>query len=81
MGDFNFIRSVHNRNLPGGDLNDIMVFNEIISNIGLHELPLKGRTYTWSNMQSQPLLQQLDWFFYFPILDNYLPKHNGHSSK
>lgn len=66
MGDFNFIRSTQNRNLPGGDMNDIMVFNELISNIDLQELPLKGRTYTWSNMQSQPLLQQLDWFFTSP---------------
>jgi hypothetical protein len=27
------------------------------------ELPLKGRAFTWSNMQSNPLLEQLDWFF------------------
>ncbi|XP_020168394.1 uncharacterized protein [Aegilops tauschii subsp. strangulata] len=27
------------------------------------ELPVKGRTYTWSNMQDDPLLEQLDWFF------------------
>lgn len=63
MGDFNFIRSVENRNLPGGDVNDIMLFNEIISNVGLTEIPLKGMAYTWSNMQDQPLLQQLDWVF------------------
>lgn len=60
MGDFNFIRSVQNRNLPGGDMNEILIFNEIISNIGLIEIPLKGVSYTWSNMQDQPLLQQLD---------------------
>ena len=40
-----------------------MLFNEIIGHLGLLELPLKGRSYTWSNMQQQPLLQQLDWFF------------------
>jgi hypothetical protein len=27
------------------------------------ELPLKGRKYTWSNMQNDPLLEILDWFF------------------
>lgn len=63
MGDFNFIRSVENRNIPGGDINDILIFNEIISNAGLVEIPLKGRNFTWSNMQEQPLLQQLDWVF------------------
>ena len=63
LGDFNFIRSLDNRNLPGGDVNDIFLFNEIIGHLGLLELPLKGRAYTWSNMQQQPLLEQLDWFF------------------
>jgi hypothetical protein len=27
------------------------------------ELPLKGRKFTWSNMQKEPLLERLDWFF------------------
>jgi hypothetical protein len=34
--------------------------------LGLIELPLKGRAYTWSNMQEDPLLEQLDWFFTSP---------------
>ena len=63
LGDFNFIRSLDNRNRPGGDVNDIFLFNEIIGHLGLLELPLEGRSFTWSNMQEQPLLEQLDWFF------------------
>lgn len=63
MCDFNFIRSLENRNLPGGNLEDIFTFNEIISNHALLEIPIKGRQYTWSNMQEQPLLEQLNWFF------------------
>nr|AAO37473.1 putative reverse transcriptase [Oryza sativa Japonica Group]AAS01922.1 retrotransposon protein, putative, LINE sub-class [Oryza sativa Japonica Group]ABF96965.1 retrotransposon protein, putative, LINE subclass [Oryza sativa Japonica Group] len=63
MRDFNFYRSVDNRNRNGGNMNDMMIFNSIISNLGLLELPLKGRSFTWSNMQDCPLLQQLDWFF------------------
>ena len=63
LGDFNFIRSLDNRNLPGGDINDIFLFNEIIGHLGLLELPIKGRSFTWSNMQQIPLLEQLDWFF------------------
>jgi exonuclease III len=63
LGDFNFIRSSDNRNKPGGDVNDMFLFNEVIGQLGLLELPLKGRKYTWSNMQNQPLLEQLDWFF------------------
>lgn len=56
LGDFNFIRSLDNSNMPGGDVNDIFLFNEIIGHLGLLELPLKGRAFTWSNMQQQPLL-------------------------
>ena len=57
LGDFNFIRSMDNRNMPGGDINDMFIFNEIIGHLGLVELPLKGRSYTWSNMQETPLLE------------------------
>jgi exonuclease III len=60
LGDFNFMRSVENRNKPGADMNDIFLFNEIISHLGLIELPLKGSSFTWSNMQDSPLLQQID---------------------
>jgi hypothetical protein len=41
----------------------MLLFNEAISNLGLVELPLEGRKYTWSNMQKTPLLERLDWFF------------------
>jgi hypothetical protein len=47
-------------------MNDMLVFNDIIHHLRLIELPLKGRSYTWSNMQDQPLMQQLDWFFTSP---------------
>jgi hypothetical protein len=63
LGDFNFIRSQDNRNKPGGDVNEMFLFNDIIGHLGLLELPLKGRRYTWSNMQREPLLDQLDLFF------------------
>lgn len=63
LGDFNFYRSLENRNRPGGNVHDTMLFNDAIGHLGLVELPLKGRAYTWSNMQQNPLLEQLDWFF------------------
>ena len=55
-----------NRNRPGGNLSDTLIFNDAIGHLGLVKLPLKGRAFTWSNMQSQPLLEQLDWFFTSP---------------
>ena len=63
MGDFNFIRTPEDRNTPGGDVNEMLMFNEAISELGLIELPLKGRQFSWSNMQDNPLLEKLDWFF------------------
>jgi hypothetical protein len=57
VGDFNFIRAQVNRNKPGEDINDMFLFNEIIGHLGLLELPIKGRAYTWSNMQRDPLLE------------------------
>jgi hypothetical protein len=63
MGDFNFYRSLENRNRSGGNFQDTQIFNEAIDHLSLVELPLKGRAFTWSNMQANPLLEQLDWFF------------------
>jgi hypothetical protein len=63
MGDFNFYGYAENRNRSGGNFNDSLVFNNIISHLGLVEIPINGRSFTWSNMQSSPLLEQLDWVF------------------
>jgi hypothetical protein len=63
LGDFNFIRAQDNRNKPVGGIDDMFLFDEIIGSLSLLELPLKGRSYTWSNMQRDPLLEQLDLFF------------------
>ena len=63
MGDFTFIWSPEDRNRLGEDVNQMLLFNEAISNSGLIELPLKGRQFSWSNMQDNPLLEKLYWFF------------------
>lgn len=52
-----------NRNKPGGDPQSMMTFNNIIINLDLVEIPLKGRSFTWCNMQDQPLLEKLGWVF------------------
>ena len=63
LGDFNFIRGPANRNKPGGNVNDMLTFNDFIRAQHLTELKIQGRSFTWSNMQDSPLLEQLDWFF------------------
>lgn len=42
LGDFNFYRYVENRNKPGADMNNIFIFNNIISSLRLIENLLKG---------------------------------------
>ena len=63
LGDFNLIRKHENRNRVGGNVNDMFLFNEAISRLGLVEIPLQGKKFTWSNMQPSPLLEKLDWVF------------------
>ena len=63
VGDFNLYRNPEDRNKPGADYSEMLPFNEAISKLGLVELPLKGKRYTWSNKQLCPLLERLDWFF------------------
>ncbi|KAM3292613.1 hypothetical protein ACQJBY_036379 [Aegilops geniculata] len=63
LGDFNHIRYPQNRNLEGGNILNMLAFNEAISNLALIEIPIKGRNFTWSNMQDWPLLEKIDWCF------------------
>lgn len=65
LGDSNFYTSLCNHNKAGGNLADTLIFNDAIGHLGLVELQLKGRAFTWSNinMQHDPLPEQLDWFF------------------
>jgi hypothetical protein len=61
LGDFNFISSSDEWNKLGANTKLMMNFNVAISQLGVQEIPLKGQSYTWSNMQHQPLLEKLDW--------------------
>jgi hypothetical protein len=72
VGGFNLIRRPDDRNMPGGNVQDMLSFNAAISALGLEELKLNGNKFTWTNKQSSPLLERLDWFFaYVAWLTNY----------
>lgn len=43
MGDFNFYKSDENRNRPGGNFNDSLVFNDIISHLGSNRTTYQGK--------------------------------------
>jgi hypothetical protein len=42
VGDFNLLRSTDNRNKPGEDVNEMLMFNEVISAQSWVEIPLRG---------------------------------------
>lgn len=62
-GDFNLIRSPENRNVSGANVNNKLLFNDLIQHLDLVDVPFHGQNYTWSNMQDTPLLEKLDWVF------------------
>lgn len=62
-GDFNLYRSSDDRNKSGGNNLDMQMFNELIIDLDVTEIPFSGQRYTWSNMQVDPLLVKLDWVF------------------
>lgn len=49
VGDFNLIRRPEDRNREGANPNEMFAFNEAINKLGLIELPLHGRHFTWTN--------------------------------
>lgn len=55
------------------NINEMLLFNDAISALGLIELPLFGKKYTWTNKQSSPLLERLDWFFSSSAWTTYYP--------
>jgi hypothetical protein len=63
LGDFNLIRSPDNRTIPGGNVSEMMLFNDLINHLDLVEIPFQGRAFSWSNMQDNSLLENLDWVF------------------
>lgn len=63
LGDFNLIRRPENRNKEGGNVMEMLLFNDAISALGLNEIYLQGRKFTWSNKKTSPLLEKLDWAF------------------
>lgn len=79
VGDFNLIRSPDNRNKPGDNVQEMIKFNEAISRLRLHEIPLKCCRFTWTNKQMHPLLERLDWFFSSNAWTSFLPNTFDHT--
>jgi exonuclease III len=60
LGDFNLIRSPRDKSNDNFNSSEAACFNDFINLLGLIEIPLLDRQFTWSNMQDSPILARLD---------------------
>jgi len=56
FGDFNLIRSPNEKSNDNFNSTEAGWFNEFISELGLQDIPLLDRLYTWSNNHDSPTL-------------------------
>jgi hypothetical protein len=62
-GDFNQIFCSENKNNTNINRSMMGRFRRFINDMGLKDIPLVGRKYTWSNERSSPTLVKLDHLF------------------
>ncbi len=63
LGDFNALFSIRDKNGPPQNVSSTLHFRAVINEIGLLDLPLTNRTYTWTNGRRNPTLVRLDRAF------------------
>lgn len=63
LGDFNMIRNMEESTGGNRNLGVMMEFNNTLSELNLMEVPLSGRTYTWSSKRPSPTFSRLDRVF------------------
>jgi hypothetical protein len=73
MGDFNLVRTPRDKSNQRINSQESASFNDFINTLGLLEIPLLDRQFTWSNQQDPPILARLDrvlvnpeWSFALP---------------
>ncbi|XP_071680542.1 uncharacterized protein [Lolium perenne] len=60
LGDFNLIRTPRDKSSGNFNAAEASLFNWFIDNLGLIEILLLDRQFTWSNQQNPPILARLD---------------------
>lgn len=72
IGDFNLTRKPTDKN-SSFNSTEANLFNDTINLLGLIEIPLLDRSYTWSNKREHPTLVHLDWCFVNVHWENSFP--------
>ncbi|CAN6253863.1 unnamed protein product [Urochloa humidicola] len=73
LGDFNLTRTPEDKNNSNFHATEANLFNETLHALGLIELPLLDRAYTWSNKREIPTLVRLDRAFINLSWDEHYP--------
>lgn len=73
LGDFNVLLSADNKTGPTTSISDILKFREVVHELGLVDLPILNKSFTWTNGRCAPTLERLDrafvssdWLLAFP---------------
>lgn len=61
-GYFNVTLNLQERSNTGYPVQQMMRFRSLVNSLGLIDLPLQGRKYTWSNDRDDPTFVRLDRF-------------------
>lgn len=72
-GDFNLVRSANEKSNGLVHAPLVSAFNEAILALGVDELPLLGRRFTWTNGQPDPIMSRLDRVFVNNSLNTVFP--------
>ncbi len=74
IDDFNVLLSLQDKNGPPSIFKDMLGFRRVVSELGLIDLPILNRSFTWTNGRCSPTLERLDrafiskdWHLLFPI--------------
>ncbi len=60
LGDFNVLLSSSDKNAHPSNTYDILNFRSVVADTGLIDLPLRNKSFTWSNGRRIPTLERLD---------------------
>ncbi len=60
IGDCNVLLSSLDKNRPLTNTSTVLAFRNVIRGLGLIDLPLRNKLFTWSNGRSCPILERLD---------------------
>lgn len=68
LGDFNLIRWLIDRSRDMRGLSLMMLFNDLIRQLALIDIPLTNRTYNWSNKQRKLRFSRLESLGYYLLV-------------